>query len=188
MTFSANSSRRFSILRKILFGALACAVAITGFFAPRIVNDIPALGFDGRWSEMVTMDANEDEATAQEGDCLPADFTDSSRAFGSLVVGCSGPEAYWRIFAIDSEPVATTDPDGDLDWSYLENACGAGAPITFVTWTWNEDLHFVESLHCLEAVERNAADGTVPRYPRIGDCVTELTKPIDLDSSAALVA
>ncbi len=130
--------------------------------------------------------AEEEVEQAQEaavGDCI----TDSTVNVSDLVVACDSPTAFWTITAVSDDSGAEVDFMGGLtDPSIAGTVCGD----EYMTWTpgqlWKSyQAVYTESfeglggpvdyLYCVEAIDKEDADGGKPITPDVGDCTDGTT-------------
>ncbi|GAA2286638.1 hypothetical protein GCM10009853_047250 [Glycomyces scopariae] len=195
------------VLVKILSGVGAVVIAL-------IVIGIRALGNDsGSDSNNSATDAADDLAAesttdttlsdeemeaaeaAEVGDCMSDAEVDAT---ADLVVPCDDPAAFWTITEVSDDSGAAVSILGDLDdtapvvevcgqeylgWTpgvvwqsyqvvYTETIEGAGGPVDF--------------LYCIEAIDKEDADGGRPIVPDVGDCTDGTLRTFDCANAAAL--
>ncbi|RRS01789.1 hypothetical protein [Glycomyces terrestris] len=140
-------------------------------------------------------EAAEQAEAAEVGDCL----TDSVVNVEDLVVPCDDPTAFWTITKVSDDSGAAVTIMGDLeDVSVVSTVCGS----EYLGWTpgelWlNYQVIYTESiegiggpvdyLYCIEAIDKEDAEGGRPVTPDVGDCTDGSTlRTFDCSNSLAL--
>lgn len=137
----------------------------------------------------------EQAAAAVVGDCI----TDAEVNVDDLVVPCDDPTAFWTITQVSDDSGASVTIMGDLeDPSVVATVCGA----EYMGWTPGElwksyQVVYTEAiegiggpvdyLYCIEAIDKEDADGGRPVTPDTGDCTDGTTlRTFDCSNAAAL--
>lgn len=148
-------------------------------------------------TDSVTLSEEEVEQVeaAVVGDCI----TDADVNVDDLVVPCDDPTAFWTITQVSDDSGAAVTIMGDLeDASVVATVCGQ----EYMGWTpgelwksyqvvYTETIEGiggpVDYLYCIEAIDKEDADGGRPVTPDTGDCTDGSTlRTFDCSNAAAL--
>ncbi|MEU6247097.1 DUF1720 domain-containing protein [Glycomyces sp. NPDC047010] len=145
-------------------------------------------------TDTVLTDEQMDAAEAAEvGDCM-TDVTGS----GDMVVECSDATAFWTITLVSDDSGAQVDMFGDLtDSSVGGTVCGE----EYLGWTpgelwksyqyvYTEEVEGlggpVDYFYCVEAIDKEDANGGRPATPNTGDCTDGTLLTFDCSNTSAL--
>ncbi|MEV3936024.1 hypothetical protein AB0K52_08630 [Glycomyces sp. NPDC049804] len=183
------------LVAKILGGVgvlvIGVIIVIVRALANDSGNDSDSTGTDTTLSDE-EMDAAE---AAAVGDCM-SDAAASVDA--DLVVPCDDPTAYWTITQVSDDSGAEVDYSGQLtDPSIAASVCGQ----EYMGWTpgelwksfqyvYTEEISGtggpVDYLYCVEAIDKEDADGGRPVTPDTGSCTDDTLRTFDCSNPLAL--
>ncbi|GAA1671284.1 hypothetical protein GCM10009830_16590 [Glycomyces endophyticus] len=198
-----SGGRGGGLLGKILGGAGALLIGIVIVVVRALANDSGSDSNDTA-NDTVTDTATDTTLTDQEmeaveaaevGDCMSDAEVDAT---ADLIVPCDDAAAFWTITKVSDDSGASVGILGDLDdtapvaevcgqeflgWTpgvvwqsyqvvYTETIEGAGGPVDF--------------LYCIEAIDKEDADGGRPIVPDVGDCTDGTLRTFDCGNAAAL--
>jgi hypothetical protein len=157
-------------------------------------SDTPAETSDTATDTTLTDDEVEAAEAAAVGDCM-SDAAESANA--DLVVPCDDATAFWTITEVSDDSGATVSMMGGLDDpSIAAEVCGQ----EYMTWTpgevWKSYQYVytesiagaggtVDFLYCVEAIDKEDADGGRPFTPDVGDCTDTTLRTFDCSSPNA---
>jgi hypothetical protein len=188
------------LLVKILSGAGVLVVGLVIVIIRAMNNDDSGSDFNAAEdtaTEAATLSEEEVEAAeaAAIGDCM-SDAAESANA--DLVVPCDDATAFWTITQVSDDSGATVSIMGGLDDpSIAGSVCGE----EYMTWTpgelWKSYQYVytetiegaggpVDYLYCVEAIDKEDADGGRPITPNTGDCTADGVRTFDCSNAAAL--
>jgi len=124
-------------------------------------------------------------ASVEAGECLIEDLntttsTDTDPLAG-MTAECDAAESYWTVSTVEDDPDLRADSLGELeDLSGVGTACGQEAIGYAAGQTWKSYFYVydwdggkVDYLLCLEAIDKEDADGRRPVVPDAGDCTDD---------------
>nr|BFF27186.1 hypothetical protein GCM10025732_51510 [Glycomyces mayteni] len=148
---------------------------------------------DSATDTVLTDEQMEAAEAAEVGDCM-TDVTGS----GDMVVECSDPTAFWTITLVSDDSGAEVDMFGDLtDSSVGGTVCGE----EYLGWTpgelWKSYQYVyteefeglggpVDYFYCVEAIDKEDANGGRPVTPDTGDCTDGTLLTFDCSNASAL--
>ncbi|GAA2130660.1 hypothetical protein [Glycomyces algeriensis] len=153
-------------------------------------NDSDSTGTDTTLSNE-EMDAAE---AAAVGDCMSDALTSVD---ADLVVPCDDPAAYWTITQVSDDSGAEVDFSGELtDPSIAASVCGQeymgwtpGALWQSYQYVYTEDISGVggpvDYLYCVEAIDKEDAEGGRPVTPDTGACTDTSLRTFDCSNALA---
>ncbi len=178
-----------------ILGIVGVLVLGIGFAIFRFVisdsNDSSDTGTDTTLSND-EVDAAEEAAV---GDCM-SDALESADA--DLVVPCEDATAYWTITKVSDDSGAEVDYAGELtDPSIATSVCGQeymgwapGELWKSFQYVYTEEISGtggpVDYLYCVEAIDKEDADGGRPVVPDTGACTDDSLRTFDCSNVAAL--
>ncbi|MFG3340443.1 hypothetical protein [Glycomyces sp. NPDC048151] len=182
------------LVAKILGGA---GVLVIGVII--VIVRAFAGGDSGNDSDGTDTTLSDDEMQAAEaaavGDCMS---DAAATADAELVVPCDDPAAFWTITQVSDDSGAEVDYSGQLtDPSIAASFCGQeymgwtpGQPWLSFQYVYTEEISGtggpVDYLYCVEAIDKEDADGGRPVTPNTGDCTDDSLRTFDCANTLAL--
>jgi hypothetical protein len=182
------------LVAKILGGVGVLVIGIVIVIVRAFAGD--SGGSDSDSTDTTLSDEEMDAAEAAAvGDCM-SDATATAGA--DLVVPCDDPAAYWTITQVSDDSGAEVDYSGALtDPSVAGTVCGAeymgwtpGALWKSYQYVYTEEISGtggpVDYLYCVEAIDKEDADGGRPVTPDTGSCTDDSLRTFDCSNTLAL--